>query len=89
MVIENAFGRLKGRWEMLLKCNDVNINIMSDIVVACCILHNICELRKETYLPEWNTDHQCDVSAEATDREHNRVTDDVQAVRRALVTLMS
>ncbi|XP_026056804.1 putative nuclease HARBI1 [Carassius auratus] len=89
MVVENAFGRLKGRWRCLLKRNDVDINIVSDIVVACCILHNICELRKETYLHEWNTDNQCDVSAEATDRENNRVTDDVQAVRRALATLMS
>ncbi|XP_059391526.1 uncharacterized protein LOC132124489 [Carassius carassius] len=89
MVVGNAFGRLKGHWRCLLKRNDVDINIVSDIVVACCILHNICELRKETYLHEWTTDHQCDVSAEATDRENNRVTDDVHAVRRALATLMS
>lgn len=89
MVVENSFGRLKGRWRCLLKRNDVDINIMSDIVVACCILHNICELRKERYLPEWNTDLQCDVSADVTDREHNRITDDAQAVRRALVSLLS
>ncbi|XP_065134336.1 uncharacterized protein [Paramisgurnus dabryanus] len=87
MVVENAFGRLKGRWRCLLKRNDVDINIMPDIIVACCILHNICELRKEKFLPEWNI-NQSDFSTETTDQDHNTRIDDAQAIRRALATLM-
>jgi hypothetical protein len=52
VVVENGFGRLKGCWRCLMKRNDVDIHIMSDIVVACCILHNVCELNKEQILPE-------------------------------------
>nr|XP_054598560.1 uncharacterized protein LOC107380144 [Nothobranchius furzeri] len=56
MVVENAFGRLKGRWKCLAKRCDVDIHIMPDIVIACCILHNVCEINKDNYLADWNTD---------------------------------
>ncbi|KAL2094272.1 hypothetical protein ACEWY4_008991 [Coilia grayii] len=56
IVVENAFGRLKGRWRCLVKRNNVNISVLSDIVTACCILHNICERNMEQYLPEWDVD---------------------------------
>lgn len=56
MVVENAFGRLKGRWRCLAKRNDISTAFVSDVVVACCVLHNICELNKEHFLPEWNTE---------------------------------
>lgn len=51
MVVENAFGRLKGRWQCLLKRNTA---LMSDVVAACCVLHNICEMREEMFLADWN-----------------------------------
>lgn len=54
MVVENAFGRLKGRWRCLLKRNDVDIHLITDVVAACCILHNICEIQRDQYLPEWD-----------------------------------
>uniref|UniRef100_A0A1A8KU29 DDE Tnp4 domain-containing protein n=1 Tax=Nothobranchius kuhntae TaxID=321403 RepID=A0A1A8KU29_NOTKU len=47
MVVENAFGRLKGRWKCLAKRCDVDIHIMPDIVIACCILHNVCEINRQ------------------------------------------
>ncbi|XP_063813276.1 uncharacterized protein LOC135051001 [Pseudophryne corroboree] len=63
MAVENAFGRLKGRWRCLMKRNDVDLKIMPDIVAACCILHNICEIQKENFLPEWNIhDHGAGVA---------------------------
>lgn len=55
-VVDTAFMRLKGRWRCLLKKNDIDVSIMSRVVVACCVLHNICENRGDSFLPEWNAD---------------------------------
>ena len=49
MVVENAFGRLKGRWHCLLKRNDSNLKNVPNIVAACCVLHNLCETRCQTF----------------------------------------
>lgn len=43
--IECAYGRLKARWQILNKINDMGLNFIPNIVYACCVLHNICELR--------------------------------------------
>ncbi|XP_063788677.1 uncharacterized protein LOC134944072 [Pseudophryne corroboree] len=53
MVVENAFGRLKGCWRCLMKRNDVDLKFMPHVVAACCVLHNICELQKEQFPEEW------------------------------------
>ncbi|XP_063775475.1 putative nuclease HARBI1 [Pseudophryne corroboree] len=53
MVVENAFGRLKGRWRCLMKWNDVDLKFMPHVVAAFCVLHNICELQKEQFPEEW------------------------------------
>ena len=52
-MIENAFGRLKGRWRCLLKQNDINTEDISTIITACCVLHNICEVHKNDFNDEW------------------------------------
>lgn len=54
-VVDTAFTRLKGRWRCLLKKNDIDASNMSKVVVACCVLHNICEIRGDSFLPEWNS----------------------------------
>lgn len=53
MVVECAFGRLKARWRCLLKRNDSDIAKVPQIVIACCILHNICEEMKDPINPQW------------------------------------
>lgn len=53
MVVENAFGRLKGRWRCLLKRLDMQVNNATTAVGACVVLHNICELFGDYYLEEW------------------------------------
>lgn len=55
-VVDAAFTRLKGRWRCLLKKNEIDLSMMSRVVAACCVLHNICEVRGDSFLPEWNTD---------------------------------
>lgn len=47
MVIECAFGRLKGRFMMLKRAMDINMNDLPAVIYACFILHNFCELNQE------------------------------------------
>lgn len=52
--IERAFGRLKGRWRCLLKALEFELDKVVLHATTACILHNMCEERKECYLEEWN-----------------------------------
>ncbi|KAE8675078.1 Detected protein of confused Function [Hibiscus syriacus] len=51
-VSKKAFGRLKGRWSCLQKRTEVKLQDLPVVLGACCVLHNICELRKEGIEPE-------------------------------------
>ncbi|XP_020895254.1 putative nuclease HARBI1 [Exaiptasia diaphana] len=53
MVVENAFGRLKGRFRCLGKRLDLCLENCVLVTSACCILHNFCELRNEEFDPLW------------------------------------
>ncbi|PQM37776.1 protein ALP1-like [Prunus yedoensis var. nudiflora] len=49
---KDAFARLKGRWYCLQKRTEVKLQDLPVVLGACCVLHNICELRNEEIEPE-------------------------------------
>jgi len=53
-IAKDAFARLKGRWSCLQKRTEVKIEDLPKILGACCVLHNICEMRNEKMDPAWN-----------------------------------
>ena len=53
MTVENTFGRWKGRFQKFLKRVDMQVVTLVNVVVASCILHNICELQDNVFLEDW------------------------------------
>ncbi|KNA09698.1 hypothetical protein SOVF_151220, partial [Spinacia oleracea] len=49
---KDAFARLKGRWSCLQKRTEVKLQELPVVLGACCVLHNICEMRGEELDPE-------------------------------------
>ena len=60
MSVENTFGRWKGRFRRFLKRVDMEVASATYLVAASCILHNICELRRDDFLQEWLEEVQRD-----------------------------
>ncbi|KAK3920201.1 Protein ANTAGONIST OF LIKE HETEROCHROMATIN PROTEIN 1 [Frankliniella fusca] len=58
IVVENAFGRLKGRWRSILRQSDIEFTFIPTLVATCCILHNIIEKNKDEYRCSWNEEVQ-------------------------------
>ena len=61
VVVENAFGRLKGRLRCLSKRLDTSVQNAVIITSACCILHNFCELCRQEFPEEWLQDVDVDM----------------------------
>ncbi|GMH10765.1 hypothetical protein Nepgr_012606 [Nepenthes gracilis] len=55
-VARDAFARLKGRWSCLQKRTEVKLQDLPVVLGACCVLHNICEMRDEEIDPEHKFD---------------------------------
>ena len=48
MVIECAFGRLRGRFGCLRRNVDINLKELPHVIHSCFILHNFCAFKMET-----------------------------------------
>ena len=68
MVVENAFARLKGRWQSLLKRMDYyDIQHTTNAIASCMVLHNIYEQLGDACQPEWiHTDSEAPVAPAGT-----------------------
>lgn len=51
-VIECAFGHLKTRFGALRRTMDINMDDLPYVIYACFILHNFCEMNRETMFEE-------------------------------------
>ncbi|CAM5081672.1 unnamed protein product [Natator depressus] len=75
MVVECAFGRLKGRWRSLLTRSDLSETNIPIVIATCCVLHNLSESKGETFMAGW------EVEANRLSAEYAQP--DTRAVRRA------
>ena len=53
VVVENALGKLKGRFHCFSKHLDTSVQKTVNIVATCCTLHNVCELKKQEFFEDW------------------------------------
>ena len=87
MVVECAFGRLKGRWRSLLKRNDTDIKFIPKYVATCCVLHNICEIHRDEFNEDWmqcNQDSDQHGTAQPLSISTSRNTATATSIRDAL-----
>ncbi|KAF7143164.1 hypothetical protein RHSIM_Rhsim05G0017500 [Rhododendron simsii] len=54
-VAKKAFSRLKGRWRCLQKITEVMLQDLPVVLGACCVLHNLCEMRNEALMDSSET----------------------------------
>ncbi|KAM8913571.1 uncharacterized protein AB9W97_002267 [Spinachia spinachia] len=52
-VSEEALLRLRARWQCLSKRNDCGLDVVPTMVLACCILHNMCESHGDAFEAMW------------------------------------
>ena len=52
-VVEQAFGRLKGRWKIMDgQCRAKDKVFVRQVAMVCCALHNVCERHQCPYLSQ-------------------------------------
>lgn len=79
--VEQAFGLLKGRWRCLSHNLEVSFEIVSHIITACCIFHNICE-EKHDFLSLEEQYH--DTGINVNNETNNIETPEGNAIRNAI-----
>nr|XP_056712180.1 uncharacterized protein LOC130483444 [Euleptes europaea] len=88
-VVERAFGRLKSRWRCLSERLKVSTSHAVSVIVACVILHNICEARGHSV---WPAEEPCVVIHTQEDEDYNpheeRNLPEGRDVREVLVDFM-
>ena len=69
---EHAFEILKARWRCLLSCLDHNIENLPDVIISCCVLHCIYQMRGDFYIANDDIlEHTLQQERERTQRRGN------------------
>lgn len=91
MVVENAFGRLKGRWRCLLKRLDFHLKNVPTVVASCVVLHNLCEKFGDNFCDEWAAADLSDNSTSSfiTSTTNTARSPQAAAVRNAIKDYLS
>ena len=79
VVVETAFGALKMRWRRLQTDINLDLSFLPDIVVAACVLHNLCILKFDP-LPEDDMDVYLEREREFAKSEVAKDVADIQRV---------
>ncbi len=95
VVIEHAFGRLKGRFRCLLDRLHTTRDYWTDMVMTCFTLHNFCHLQNEEFFYAWllgggawreaflhNQRAQAEQQAAADEEEVDMLAHDIGEARR-------
>ena len=56
VVVENSFGRLKGRLRSIGERQDLKLENACNVIAASCVLHNYCEMLNEFFDDQWLND---------------------------------
>lgn len=67
-VVVEAIGLLKGRWKILQDLN-VGLNHAPQTIVACCVLHNLCQIAGEPEPEIWKEPDECGTPARVLESE--------------------
>lgn len=88
MVVENSFGRLKGRWRCLLKKMDFELENVAAVVATCIVLHNLCEMYGDACRDEW-IDRSSPFATRSQSSSSNLSSTPAATVRNAIKTYLS
>ena len=84
-VVEQAFGRLKGRWKIMDgKCALKDPVFTRQVAVVCCALHNVCERHQCPFEPGWLPDESAYINTMPLNLQVTSVIGSAANVREAL-----
>lgn len=67
---EGTLLRLRARWQCLSKRNDCGLDVVPTMILACCILHNMCESHGDAFREAWQAEV---VEAESPQPSHRQL----------------
>jgi hypothetical protein len=68
MFVEQVFGNLSGRWQIIMKRMNVLFQHMDDIVPTCMVLQNICTFGKDGFDKRWIEEGERKLQRQAKER---------------------